>query len=210
MRWVRPDLTTSVNSSDLARSPAARWSSPASVTSVAVRAQAMCTADGNESLDDWEALTWSLGCTTSLSSPSPSSCLARLATTSLTFMLVDVPDPVWKVSTGKCSSRSPAMTSSAARRMASATVASTTPSSSLAVAAAHLIMAWACTTAAGTGMPETGKFSTARWVEAPHSASAGICISPIVSWAVRVSVMGGSWTAGWMGAGMPAPARVRS
>ena len=81
------------------------------------------------------------------------------------------------------------MTSSAASRMAWAMSASTTPCSSLAEAAAHLIIAWAWNTAAGTGWPETGKFSTARCVEAPHSASAGICISPIVSWAVRNSAM---------------------
>ena len=34
--------------------------------------------------------------------------------------------------------------------------------------------------------PLTGKFSTARCVEAPHSASAGTSISPIVSFSTRV------------------------
>jgi hypothetical protein len=52
-------------------------------------------ADGNTSLDDCEAFTWSLGCT-----GRPSARLARVAMTSLAFMLDDVPDPVWKTSSG--------------------------------------------------------------------------------------------------------------
>ena len=51
----------------------------------------MWTADGNTSLDDCEALTWSFGCT-----GRPSRWLASRAITSLTFMFVEVPDPVWK------------------------------------------------------------------------------------------------------------------
>src|SRR5678816_2491143 len=39
----------------------------------------------------------------------------------------------------------------------------------------------------GTGRPETGKFSTARCVEAPYRTSAGTSISPIVSFSTRVS-----------------------
>ncbi len=65
-------------------------------------------------------LTWSLGCTGFLlpSSP-PSSSIARFEMTSLTFMLVCVPEPVWKTTRGKCEMSSPEMTSSAAREMAS-------------------------------------------------------------------------------------------
>ncbi len=77
------------------------------------------------------------------------------------------------------------MTSSAAVRMALASSVSRTPDSSLAVAQAHFKRACAWTISAGTGLPETGKFSTARWVLAPQSACPGICISPIVSCAVR-------------------------
>ena len=40
--------------------------------------------------------------------------------TSLAFMLLLVPDPVWKTSTGKCASWRPSATSSAARWMAKA------------------------------------------------------------------------------------------
>jgi len=44
---------------------------------------------------DWPLLTWSLGCTGRfLPLSPPSSSLARLAITSLAFMLVEVPDPV--------------------------------------------------------------------------------------------------------------------
>ena len=56
---------------------------------------AMCMAVGNVSLEDWPMLTWSLGCTGVLlpSSP-PSSWIARLEMTSLTFMFDWVPEPV--------------------------------------------------------------------------------------------------------------------
>ena len=38
----------------------------------------------------------------------------------------------------------------------------------------------------GIGRPDTGKFCTARWVCAPHSASAGTCSSPMLSCSLRV------------------------
>jgi hypothetical protein len=52
-------------------------------------------AEGNTSLDDCEALTWSLGWTFLEDRSSPRSSLARLAITSLVFMFDEVPDPVW-------------------------------------------------------------------------------------------------------------------
>ena len=55
--------------------------------------------DGNTSLDDWDALTWSFGCT-----GRPLARAARLAMTSFAFMFDDVPDPVWNVSIGNCAS----------------------------------------------------------------------------------------------------------
>ena len=72
-------------------------------------------------------LTWSLGC-----APSP----ARLAITSLAFMFEEVPEPVWKTSTGNWSSCSPAATASPAAAIRSARSASRIPSSPLTVAAA--------------------------------------------------------------------------
>ena len=38
----------------------------------------------------------------------------------------------------------------------------------------------------GNRWPEIGKLRTARWVEAPYSASAGTSISPIESFSTRV------------------------
>ncbi len=76
---------------------------------------------GITSFDDWHRFTWSLGCTGFLAPRSnPRLRLARLAMTSLAFMLVEVPDPVWKMSRGKWASWSPRMTSSAAAWMAPA------------------------------------------------------------------------------------------
>ena len=72
-------------------------------------------ADGKTSLDDCEAFTWSFGCT-----GLPSASVARVAMTSLVFMLLDVPEPVWKTSIGKCSSQSPRATVAAASAIAPA------------------------------------------------------------------------------------------
>ena len=55
-------------------------------------------AVGKVSLEDCEALTWSLGCT---STPARA---ASDAITSLAFMLELVPEPVWKTSMGNASS----------------------------------------------------------------------------------------------------------
>ena len=59
---------------------------------------AMWIAEGNTSLDDWEAFTWSFGCT-----GRPSRRPARVAITSFTFMFDEVPEPVWKTSIGNWS-----------------------------------------------------------------------------------------------------------
>ena len=66
------------------------------------RTAARWIADGNTSLDDWDAFTSSFGCT-----GRPSRSDARLAMTSFMFMLVDVPEPVWNTSIGKWSSHWP-------------------------------------------------------------------------------------------------------
>ena len=78
---------------------------------------AMWIALGKTSLLDCEALTWSLGWTVS-----PRSSLASEAITSLVFMLLEVPDPVWKTSIGNSSSCSFAATVAAASAIASALV----------------------------------------------------------------------------------------
>ena len=85
--------------------------------------------------------TWSLGCTGALLPTSPPSVwMARLEMTSFTFMLVCVPEPVWKVTSGKWSSSLPAITSSAAVLMAEATDESKRPYFSFTDAAHFLRM----------------------------------------------------------------------
>jgi hypothetical protein len=79
-------------------------------------------------------------------------------------MLLEVPEPVWKTSSGKCQSCCAAATSAAALAIASATSSSRTPSSAFTLAAAPLIRPSALIRAESIGTPEIGKFSTARWV----------------------------------------------
>ncbi|MNW65545.1 hypothetical protein D3C74_439350 [compost metagenome] len=80
------------------------------------------------------------------------------------FMFDDVPEPVWKMSIGKWASCAPEATSSAAATMAAATSSSSTPSSALARAAAFLTRARASMWLRSRGVPDSGKFSTARCV----------------------------------------------
>jgi hypothetical protein len=115
--------------------------------------------------------TWSLGCT-----PSP----ARFAMTSLAFMFVEVPEPVWKTSIGNWSSYPPAAIASAPAAMRSATSESSLPSWALTRAAAPLIAASQRTTLTGTRSPETGKFSTALAVSAPHRLWSVTLISAVL------------------------------
>ena len=70
----------------------------------------MRMAAGKVSLEDWERFTSSFGC----SSFFPPSSLPRPAITSLTFILVCVPEPVCQTTSGKCSHRAPERISSAA------------------------------------------------------------------------------------------------
>src|SRR4051794_26266250 len=109
MRWVRPLLTTSANSSALRARDASRWRSAGIRSRTIARVAAMWIAEGKTSFDDCEAFTWSFGCT-----GVPRASVASVAMTSLVFMLLDVPEPVWKTSIGKCSSQLPAATAAAA------------------------------------------------------------------------------------------------
>ncbi len=93
--------------------------------------------------------------------------MARLAITSLAFMLVEVPEPVWNTSTTNWSSSLPSITSRAASWMVSASLPSSFPSWALAPAAAILISPMARMKARGMRWPLMGKFSTALWVWAP-------------------------------------------
>ena len=105
--------------------------------------------------------------------------------TSLAFMLLLVPDPVWNTSTGNCSSYRPCATSAAAAWIAAERSAGMAPSSWFAAAAAFLIRPSARMNARGILRPLGGKFWIARWVCAPQSAVAGTSSAPMLSCSTR-------------------------
>ena len=156
----------SLNASALAASEASSRASAGSSRFVVSSSAARWTAEGKTSFDDWPMFTWSFACA---SSP------ASVAMTSLAFMFVEVPEPVWKTSIGNWASWSPATISSAAAAIRAATASSSRPSSPLTRAAAPLIRPSCRTTATGTRSPETGKFATALVVSPPHSWSVVSC-----------------------------------
>ncbi len=82
-------------------------------------------------------------------------------------MLVDVPEPVWKMSTTNWSSSFPSITSLAAASIALPRRSSTTSSATFTWAAIIFIAPSARMKRRGNRSPLTGKFSTARWVDAP-------------------------------------------
>jgi hypothetical protein len=102
-------------------------------------------------------LTSSFGCTAR-----PDSSVARVAITSLAFMLELVPEPVWKTSTGKCASWWPAATSSAAAAIAPASSGGSTPIRPFTRAAAAFTRPSARIWLRSRPRPEIRKFSTAR------------------------------------------------
>jgi len=93
--------------------------------------------------------------------------MARFAMTSFAFMFVDVPDPVWKMSSTKCESSSPVMASPAARSIASPSSGSRSPSSRFTREAASLIAPSASMKRRPKRRSEMGKFWRARSVCAP-------------------------------------------
>ena len=107
-------------------------------------------------------LTWSLAW-----APSP----ASLAITSLAFMFEEVPEPVWKTSTGNWSSCSPAATASPAAAIRSARLGVEAAQLAVDQAAAAFSRPSQRTTGTGTRSPETGKLSTALVVSPPQSCS---------------------------------------
>ena len=178
---MRPDFTTVENSFAFLRSAFSSRSSAGSSSSITKRSAARWIADGNTSLDDCDAFTWSFGCT-----GAPSRSEASDAMTSFMFMFDDVPEPVWNTSIGNWSSYVPKLTSEAASWMAFAMSLSITPSRPLTVALTPLIAASAAIRRRSMRSPEIGKLSTARWVWAPHRASSGTRTSPMVSCSTRM------------------------
>ena len=141
-------------------------------------------------MDDWPRFTWSLGWTGNrLPTLPPASWIARLAITSLAFMFVDVPLPVWKTSTTNWSSCVPAATSSAARSTHAAMGSPSRPRSRFTAAAAALICPSAWITPEGICQPLTGKLSCARRVCAPYRAPSGTSIDPMLSRSVLIPAL---------------------
>ena len=174
------------NARPFSSSASASMSSTAN-NSVPKATHATCIAVGNVSFVLWLMLTWSFGWT-SLYDPrgAPRISFARFARISLEFMLKLVPAPAWNTSTTHWSRRRPSSrTSRHAFSMAPARRASSFPRRAFARAAASLTITCARTRAGCARSPETGKFSTARWVCAPQYAPAGTFTSPSVSFSVR-------------------------
>src|SRR5699024_11770843 len=93
IKWVRPDFTTEANSLDLRSRASASWVSAGCKSLTNALVTATCTDGGNTSLDDCEALTWSLGCTAGADSAACSAWLASLASTPLGFVCDEGPEP---------------------------------------------------------------------------------------------------------------------
>ena len=146
---------------------------------------------GKASLDDCPRFTSSLGCTAWPGPVSPASArVATVATTSFTFMLLWVPEPVCHTESGNSASNSPAATRRAASAMAPALTGSIRCRSRLTPAAAHLIQASEWINSIGMRWVPMAKKRWLRAVCAPHRASAGTSIGPKLSCSIRVGVMG--------------------
>src|SRR5262249_38588512 len=141
-RWVRPILTTSAQAGALVWGALGRACTAGISRCLTPRAAAAFMAVGNESFDDCDMLTWSLGWT-GLWPPSgwPAICAQRLLITSLTFMLNWVPLPVIQTWSGNWSWCCPARISSQTRTIRSFWVAPSRPALWLTRAAAFLTMA---------------------------------------------------------------------
>ena len=131
---------------------------------------AMCMAVGKVSLDDCDMLTWSLGWIGVLDPITPpASSMARLAITSLAFMLVWVPLPVCHTRSGNWSSSVPLVTSAAAcDDELGQRSGSSTPRSALVRAAASFRMPKARMIERGMTSSPMAKWTSERAVWAPQ------------------------------------------
>ena len=166
------------------RGPRSASSAGRRSSSIAIAA-ASWIAVGITSFEDWHLLTWSFGWTRR----PPPSAIRREVGDDLVHVrvrrrsragLVDVDRELVVVARRRA-------TSAAAAAIAPRRPASSRPSSAFVSAAASLDSARARMNGRGNRWPEIGKLRTARWVEAPYSASAGTSISPIESRSIRVA-----------------------
>ena len=144
-------------------------------------------AVGKVSLLLCDLFTSSFGCNGLLPSPStpPATTCARLLTTSFTFMLLWVPDPVCHTTSGNWSSSLLSVISSHTIPIRSHFSADSTPRSRLVSAAAFFRMANALIISSGMCPSPIRKLSFERCVCAPQYLSAGTSTGPIVSFSMR-------------------------
>ena len=101
-RCVRPTFTTSRYCWAFARRVSRNRVTAGIRTASSCSTAAICIAVGNVSFELWPRLTSSLGWIGVFEPITPpASSIARFAITSLAFMLVCVPDPVWNTTSGK-------------------------------------------------------------------------------------------------------------
>ena len=139
-------------------------------------------------------LTASLGWTGDLPPRTPllNRSLAIPAITSLVFMLVEVPLPVWKISRTNWSSCWPSATACAAWTIASPSSGGSSFRSMLTCAAAFLISPIARRNGRGNRSGLIWKFSTARCVWAPYRPRPGPPSPPSSLFSVRVLAKAGT------------------
>ena len=138
----------------------------------------ICIAVGITSLLDWQRFTWSFGWI--LTFPLIN-LLAKVDMTSFAFILEEVPDPVWKISTMNSSSCLPSITSCDAFIILFDIFLGINFKSPLTLAAEYLIIPSASINGLLNLKSLIGKFWTALAVWAAYSAFFGTFIVPIES-----------------------------
>ena len=138
--WVRPSLGIFSNSLAFFWRLAAKICREAKSLLVSFSA-VIFKAEGITSLVEWDMFTWSLGWTRVSLEGLCKISIARAATTSLTFIWLDVPAPPWKAGRTNCPSSLPDRISSQALAIAFCLARSSSPALKCAAAAAFFISA---------------------------------------------------------------------
>ena len=186
-RWVRPIFTISLNSSAFSSKAFRKWVTAGIRWFLIWLTVATWMAVGKASFVDCDLFTWSFGWIGVLLPSSPRCIsMARLAMTSLVFILVWVPLPVCQTTSGKWSSRSPLITSCVASKIVFALSLSSKPNSAFTFATDCFTIPSAQIISLGNRSPPILKFSNDRCVCAPQYLSAGTSISPILSFSILV------------------------
>ena len=151
---------------------------------------AMCIALGNTSLVDWDLFTWSFGCTGFFDPSLPFKIwIALFAITSLTFILVWVPDPVCQTFKGKCWFNLPFITSFEALIIAFEILGSICFSFLWTMAADFFIIAIDLINIGLTLISPISKNFFDLCVDAPQYLSTGTFIPPMLSYSFLVFII---------------------